>query len=44
VLPTLHLFAGYRLLDIDGKGETSDTSFAIDGLIDGWVIGGGFRF
>lgn len=44
MLPTLHLFAGYRLLDIDGKGETSDTSFAIDGLIDGWVIGGGFRF
>ncbi|MCA8951342.1 MAG: hypothetical protein KDE27_17675 [Planctomycetes bacterium] len=44
VFPTLQLFAGYRLIDIDGKGETSDTSFALDAALDGWVVGGGIRF
>lgn len=44
LLPTMQLFAGYRLLDVDGKGETSDSSYALDVTLDGWVIGGGVRF
>lgn len=42
--PTLQLFAGYRMIDIDGQGETSDSSFALDTTLDGWMIGGGIRF
>lgn len=44
VLPMLGLFAGYRRIDIDAHGETDTDSFAVDLLVDGWVIGGGFRF
>ena len=44
VFPTLQLFAGYRLIDFDGIGETSDSSFALDVMIDGWIVGGGIRF
>lgn len=42
--PLLHFFAGYRRIDLDGFGETSDSSYALDALVDGWVIGGGLRF
>ena len=41
--PALHLFAGYRLIDIDGLGEAADSSFALDVFVDGWMIGGGMR-
>lgn len=44
LLPTVQLFGGYRLLDLDGTGETSDSSFAVDLTLDGWFIGGGIRF
>ena len=44
VLPTVQLFAGYRLIDVDGFGETSDTSFGLDVQLEGWFIGGGIRF
>lgn len=44
ILPLVQLFAGYRLIDVDGKGETSNTSFALDTELEGWIIGGGVRF
>lgn len=43
-LPLGHLFAGYRMLDIDASGDTGDESFAADLQIRGWTIGGGIRF
>ncbi|HEB52185.1 MAG TPA: hypothetical protein ENI87_02900 [bacterium] len=43
-LPLAHLFAGYRLLDIDGSGRSGTESFAVDLQIEGWMIGGGVRF
>lgn len=44
ILPMLALFAGYRRIDIDAYGETDSESFAVDLLVDGWMVGGGFRF
>ncbi|MFO1076490.1 MAG: hypothetical protein U1E73_02050 [Planctomycetota bacterium] len=40
----VHFFAGYRRIDLDGFSETSDSSFALDTVIDGWIVGGGVRF
>lgn len=44
VLPFGHLFAGYRHIDVDGKGETESRAFAVDLRISGWILGGGLRF
>ncbi|MCA8977952.1 MAG: hypothetical protein KDC98_24715 [Planctomycetes bacterium] len=44
LLPTVHLFAGYRMIDLDGYGEADGSSFALDLVVDGWTIGGGIRF
>jgi hypothetical protein len=44
VLAQGHLVVGYRLLDVDGKGESGADSFAIDIQIRGWFVGGGIRF
>jgi hypothetical protein len=44
VFPMFALFAGYRRIDIDAKGETDTDSFAVDLLVDGWMVGGGIRF
>ncbi|MGE3174624.1 MAG: hypothetical protein AB7O97_18475 [Planctomycetota bacterium] len=42
--PLVHLFAGYRLMHLDGEGTVDDEDFAADFNISGWVIGGGVRF
>jgi hypothetical protein len=42
--PVLHLFAGYRMLHVDGEGTVDDQSFATDLDVGGWMIGGGVRF
>lgn len=42
--PMVHFFVGYRRIDLDGFGETSDSSYALDAIVDGWMIGGGLRF
>jgi len=42
--PGFQLFAGYRSIDIDGKGETETESFEVDLNVSGWLIGGGVRF
>lgn len=41
---TFHVFAGYRLLQIDGDGVYDDQEFATDLEVAGWMIGGGIRF
>ena len=43
-LPLGQLFLGYRLIDIDGSGDTGTESFAADLQIHGWFVGGGLRF
>lgn len=40
----LHLFAGYRVLNLEGEGEVDDQAFDAQIDISGWVIGGGVRF
>ncbi|MBX3463960.1 MAG: hypothetical protein KF830_12380 [Planctomycetes bacterium] len=42
--PSVEVFAGYRLLDIDANGDTGTDSFAVDLQVRGWVVGGGLRF
>lgn len=42
--PLAHLFVGYRYISIDGEGDTDTADFATDLQIQGWIIGGGFRF
>ena len=42
--PGFHVFAGYRMLHVDGEGTVDDQSFATDLDVGGWMIGGGFRF
>ena len=44
VLPLLHLFAGYRFIDIAATGDTGTESYGIDLQVRGWLIGGGLRF
>lgn len=46
VRPTapVHLFAGYRLMNIDAEGTVDGQDFAADLQVSGWVIGGGIRF
>lgn len=44
ILPLVHLFAGYRFIDIDGTGDTGTESYGIDVQVRGFVLGGGLRF
>jgi hypothetical protein len=44
VTPSFLLFAGYRAIEIDGKGETDTSSYEVDLSVSGWSIGGGVRF
>ncbi|HEX6813394.1 MAG TPA: hypothetical protein VF384_17380 [Planctomycetota bacterium] len=44
VLGQCSVIAGYRLLDLDAKGETDSDSFVTDLQIRGWFVGGGIRF
>lgn len=37
-------FAGYRLIDLQGNGESGGDSFDIDMQVSGWTIGGSLRF
>lgn len=43
-LPLMHLFAGYRMLHVDGSGVVDAQDFATNLDISGWMIGGGIRF
>ncbi len=42
--PLLHLFAGYRMLHLDGTGIVDNQDFGTNFDVAGWMIGGGFRF
>lgn len=42
--PSMHLFAGYRFIDIDATGDTGTESYGIDLQVRGFVVGGGLRF
>lgn len=44
VAPMAHLFVGYRMIGIDGSGETDSERFSADLTIRGLTIGGGVRF
>jgi hypothetical protein len=44
VSPHAHVFAGYRVVDIDGSGDAGAQAFAADLQIRGWFLGGGLRF
>jgi len=44
IAPLAHLFAGYRLIDMDGDGNTGDDVYGVDLQLRGWTIGGGLRF
>ena len=40
----LHLFGGYRFLDLDGTGSTGTEGYTLDLQLRGWTFGGGLRF
>jgi hypothetical protein len=40
----LQLFAGYRMISVNGNGTVDNQDFATDLRISGWTIGGGLRF
>jgi hypothetical protein len=40
----VHLFAGYRYLDLDLDGSVDGQDFAADLVLSGWILGGGVRF
>ncbi len=42
--PLLHLFVGYRMLDLQADGEIDGDTFDADLEIAGFLIGGGLRF
>ncbi len=42
--PLLHVFAGYRLLDLSIEGLVDDDSFDADITLSGFFVGGGLRF
>ncbi|MCC7064014.1 MAG: hypothetical protein IT456_14490 [Planctomycetes bacterium] len=42
--PMVQVFAGYRRIDIDWRGETDTESYDLSLTVDGWMIGGGLRF
>ena len=44
IAPLAHLFAGYRLIDMDGDGDTGNDVYGVDLQLRGWTIGGGLRF
>jgi hypothetical protein len=44
VLPLVHVFAGYRFIELHANGDTDSDSFATDLEIRGWFVGGGLRF
>jgi hypothetical protein len=41
---TLHVFGGYRYIDIAAKGEADGQPFDTNLEMRGWMLGGGFRF
>lgn len=41
---SVEVFAGYRLLTIDARGTAGSRDADLDLRIDGWFVGGGFRF
>lgn len=43
-VPLGHVFAGYRYISIRGQGDSGSGDFATDLQIQGWMLGGGFRF
>jgi hypothetical protein len=44
VSSSVRLFAAYRFIDIDAKGDTGTESYGIDLQVRGFVVGGGLRF
>ncbi|MCA8963771.1 MAG: hypothetical protein H6838_03270 [Planctomycetes bacterium] len=44
VVSNLSAFVGYRLIDLQGKGDSDGDSFDIDLQVSGWMIGGVLRF
>jgi hypothetical protein len=42
--PLFFLFAGYRHISMDGRGETDGHEFGLDLELSGWMIGGGLSF
>ena len=44
IAPLAHIFAGYRLIDMDGDGDTGNDVYGVDLQLRGWTIGGGLRF
>ncbi len=38
------LFAGYRYINVDGKGKDGDNNYDVGLILQGWMIGGGLRF
>ena len=43
-IPFTSVFVGYRHVEIDGDGSSSDDAFSADLDLQGWMIGGGIRF
>lgn len=39
-----HLFAGYRIIHVEGNGNMDNQDFETSFDISGWLIGGGIRF
>lgn len=42
--PMVQVFAGYRRIDIDWRGQSDTDSYDLNLTVDGWMIGGGLRF
>jgi hypothetical protein len=40
----VHVFGGYRYIDLDADGDIDNQSFVVDLSVSGWIIGGGVRF
>lgn len=38
------LFAGYRYINVDGKGKDGDNNYDVGLILQGWMVGGGLRF
>lgn len=43
-LPLLEIFAGYRLIDADARGDADDRRYEADLRLQGWMLGGGIAF
>ncbi len=44
LMTNLSAFVGYRLIDLEGNGESDGDSFDIDMQVSGWTVGGVLRF